>query len=119
MAQAFDGDDRCKLAHVDADEHRELGQRYGVSGFPTLKFLPSGGREPVTYNGARSEQALLEFMNEQCGTHKLSGGALSDLVRSHEKPAASLSALIYESLIFALSLGPVLAPSLGRSNSFT
>lgn len=46
-----------------------------------MKFIPSGGKEAITYQGGRTEAALLEFMNEQCGTHKLPGGALSDKVR--------------------------------------
>jgi len=28
------------IAKVDADAHKELGTRFGVSGFPTLKFFP-------------------------------------------------------------------------------
>lgn len=30
------------VAKVDADKHRDLAQRFGVSGFPTLKFFASG-----------------------------------------------------------------------------
>lgn len=91
------------MAHLDADkaENKVFAQKYGVSGFPTIKvrslsfrrprvapltpqtqFLPSGGRAPIDYSGARSEEAFLEFLNKQCGTHRLPGGLLSDLVRS-------------------------------------
>lgn len=34
---------------VDATEHKELGQRYGVKGFPTLKFFRNG--EATEYTG--------------------------------------------------------------------
>jgi hypothetical protein len=27
---------------VNADEHRSLGQRFDVKGFPTIKFFPRG-----------------------------------------------------------------------------
>jgi protein disulfide-isomerase A6 len=27
---------------VNADEHRSLGERFGVSGFPTIKYFPRG-----------------------------------------------------------------------------
>eukprot|EP00955_Chlamydomonas_euryale_P105198 365621-Chlamydomonas_euryale.AAC.10 len=27
---------------VDADAHRSLGERYGVRGFPTIKYMPRG-----------------------------------------------------------------------------
>jgi protein disulfide-isomerase A6 len=26
---------------VDADKHRDLGSRFGVSGFPTIKYFPA------------------------------------------------------------------------------
>jgi len=34
---------------VDADQHRSLGSRFGVSGFPTLKYFPKGSTEPEEY----------------------------------------------------------------------
>ena len=34
------------IAKVDADSERDLGSRYGVRGFPTLKFFPKGSTEP-------------------------------------------------------------------------
>ncbi|KWU45274.1 thioredoxin-domain-containing protein, partial [Rhodotorula sp. JG-1b] len=83
IASAFDGDDRCKVAHFDADDAaaRPLASKYGVSGFPTIKFIhpPSKGGQVEAYSGPRTEEAFLEFLNEKCGTHKLPGGLLSDL----------------------------------------
>ena len=29
-------------AQVDADAHREIGERFGVRGFPTIKFFGRG-----------------------------------------------------------------------------
>ncbi|KAM0754175.1 thioredoxin-domain-containing protein [Meredithblackwellia eburnea MCA 4105] len=79
IAGAFEGDDRCKVAHLDADasENKALAGKYGVSGFPTIKFIPSGGKPAQDYNGARSEEAFIEYLNEKCGTSKLPGGRLS------------------------------------------
>lgn len=83
VAEAFDGDDRCKVAHLNADEAtaRPITSKYGVSGFPTLKFLspPSKGSKVETYQGPRTEQAFLDFMNERCGTEKGAGGILNEL----------------------------------------
>jgi protein disulfide-isomerase A6 len=31
---------------VDADSERDLGSRFGIQGFPTLKFFPKGHTEP-------------------------------------------------------------------------
>ncbi|BGP19416.1 hypothetical protein JCM10213v2_007505 [Rhodosporidiobolus nylandii] len=40
---------------------------------------PSKGGAAENYSGPRTEQALLDFLNEKCGTHKLPGGLLGDL----------------------------------------
>ncbi|KAI5479858.1 protein disulfide-isomerase A6 [Pseudohyphozyma bogoriensis] len=110
VAMAFDGDDRCRVAHLDADngDNRPIAQEYGVSGYPTLKFIYSNGKPALTYSGARSEEALLQYLNENCGTAKLPGGRLSDLagrIPSLDKlassffgPAASRKAL-YEKAV--------------------
>ena len=34
------------LVQVDADKHKSLGERFGVRGFPTIKWFPRG--KPVT-----------------------------------------------------------------------
>lgn len=44
------------IAKVDATEEQELGQRFGVRGFPTLKLFV--GETVLDYNGDRSLQAL-------------------------------------------------------------
>merc|ERR1719199_169310 len=41
------------LAKVDATENRELGDRYGVKGFPTLKWIRGG--QASDYEGGRTE----------------------------------------------------------------
>jgi protein disulfide-isomerase A6 len=30
------------IAKVDADAHRSVGEKFGVRGFPTIKFFPRG-----------------------------------------------------------------------------
>lgn len=83
IAQQFEGDDRCQVAHFNADDAaaRPISGKYGVSGFPTIKFLapPSKGGAAEAYQGPRTEEAFLELLNDKCGTHKLPGGVLSDL----------------------------------------
>ncbi|KAI8848019.1 thioredoxin-like protein [Chytridium lagenaria] len=67
---------RCVVANLDATEAKEIGERYGVSGYPTIKFFPAGGKEPVEYSGGRSEQDFITFLNENCGTDRTVGGGL-------------------------------------------
>lgn len=46
VGAAFDSEDSVVIGKVDADSDRDLGSRYGVKGFPTLKFFPKGSTEP-------------------------------------------------------------------------
>lgn len=60
---------RIVVAKVNADEHRSLGERYGVKGFPTIKYFPRGKpatlENAVDYNGARNSDKFLEFLKEK------------------------------------------------------
>lgn len=64
-------DDRLKervvVAKADADKHRQLGETFGVQGFPTIKFVPRGKRADATspaeeYQGGRTKDDLLVFL---------------------------------------------------------
>ena len=49
------------LAKVNADDERELGEKYGVTGFPTIKWFPKGKTDPkdaLPYNGERTAEAM-------------------------------------------------------------
>jgi hypothetical protein len=37
------------VASVDAEAHRSLGSRFGITGFPIIKFFPKGATEPIPY----------------------------------------------------------------------
>jgi protein disulfide-isomerase A6 len=44
-----------------------------------MTVFPKGSlKEPVNYEKGRTEKDLVDFLNEQAGTHRLVGGALSD-----------------------------------------
>jgi protein disulfide-isomerase A6 len=51
--------------------------RYGVSGYPTLKWFAKGASEPVAFNGERALTALVDFVNTEAGTRRLASGKLS------------------------------------------
>jgi len=57
-----------KVASVDADKYKDLGGRFGVSGFPTLKWFPAGSKEGEAYNGGRTAQDIVSFINGKTGT---------------------------------------------------
>lgn len=51
-------------------QHKSLGSRFGVQGFPTLKFFPKGGdlKKPEDYNSGRTADAIVQFVNDKAGT---------------------------------------------------
>ncbi len=40
-----------RLGAVNADEHRSLGSRYGVQGFPAIKVFGTNKNSPTDYRG--------------------------------------------------------------------
>jgi len=52
------------LAKVDATEHGALGQRFGVRGYPTLKFFEGDADSPRDYTGGRSESTIISWLTK-------------------------------------------------------
>lgn len=59
--------DKVTIARVDADDHKELGRRFGVQGFPTLKWFDGKSDKPTDYNAGRDLDALSDFIIEKTG----------------------------------------------------
>jgi len=74
LAISLDGEEAVVIAKVDADSQKELGTRFGVSGYPTLKWFPRGTKEGETYNGGRTPKDFLDFINDKSGTERVVGG---------------------------------------------
>ncbi|GJP38600.1 hypothetical protein CLOM_g14044 [Closterium sp. NIES-68] len=68
LAAAFRGSIYVHIAQVDCDAHKELCSKYGVTGYPTLKWFPRNSLNPETYTGDREAEKLLEFVNEKSGS---------------------------------------------------
>jgi len=49
-----------KVGAVNADEHKSLGGRFGVRGFPTVKIFGHNKNKPEDYNGGRNAQGLVD-----------------------------------------------------------
>ena len=68
LAQAFDSaKDKVTIAKVDADAEKDLGKRFGVQGFPTLKWFDGKSDKPEDYNGGRDLESLTEFVKGKTG----------------------------------------------------
>ena len=68
LAQHFDfAKDKVVIGKVDADEHKELGRKFGVQGFPTLKWFDGKSDKPDDYDGGRDLESLSSFVSEKIG----------------------------------------------------
>lgn len=56
---------KVQIAKVDADAEKDLGRKYGVQGFPTLKFFDGKSKEPEDYSGGRDLESLQSFITEK------------------------------------------------------
>jgi protein disulfide-isomerase A6 len=78
VGKTFGNENNCIVAKVDADSEKDLGGRFGIQGFPTIKFFSKTNKEGEEYNGGRSEQDFIDFLNEKCGTNRVAGGGIND-----------------------------------------
>lgn len=57
------------IAEVNADEDKVLSERFGITGFPTLKYFPAGEKvEAIDYKEGRSAEDIINFINKEAGT---------------------------------------------------
>jgi len=85
VGESFSKQKDVVIAKVDADAHRDLGSRYGVSGFPTLKWFPAGSSQPEDYNGGRTAEDIITFINNKAGTNIRIKKAPSNVVDLDDK----------------------------------
>jgi protein disulfide-isomerase A6 len=76
LGQIFAGESEVVIAKVDATEDGELAEKFGVQGYPTLKFFPAHSNEPEDYSEAREVDALVNFINTKVGTLRAADGSL-------------------------------------------
>ncbi|KAL1302955.1 hypothetical protein AAFC00_003273 [Neodothiora populina] len=78
LATTFAGEPEVVIAKMDAESptSKATAKELGVKSYPTIKFFPKGSKEPVAYEGGRTEQAFVDYINEQTGTHRTPGGGL-------------------------------------------
>jgi protein disulfide-isomerase A6 len=58
---------KVTIAKVDADAEKALGKRFGIQGFPTLKWFDGKSDKPEDYNGGRDLESLTAFITEKTG----------------------------------------------------
>lgn len=72
------GSDGVVIAKVDADAERSLGERFGIQGFPTLKWFPKGSDKPEEYDGGRTADGVIKFINDKTGERERGPRALNE-----------------------------------------
>jgi len=78
VGKTFKADSNCVVAKVDADSEKSLGGRFGVTGFPTIKFFPKDNKAGEAYSGGRTAEDFITFLNEKCNLNRVAGGGLTE-----------------------------------------
>lgn len=63
-------DDDVLLGAVDATENTGLADRYGVAGYPTIKYFPKGSTEAEDYKGGRTADTIVPHINQKAGLNR-------------------------------------------------
>jgi len=76
LSGVFKGDSNVVIASLDADAHKDLGSKYGVTGFPTLIYFSKSDKAGDRYSGARELADLVSHVNSKAGTSRQESGRL-------------------------------------------
>ncbi|EFY85555.1 Protein disulfide-isomerase erp38 [Metarhizium acridum] len=92
LAADFVNEANVVIAKVDAEapNSKAVATKQGVSSYPTIKWFPAGSEEGESYDGARSEDDFIKFINKKAGTHRVVGGGLDRVAGT----IAALDALV-------------------------
>jgi len=72
-------EDTIVLAKVDATIETALGEKYGVRGYPTIKYFENG--EPKEYSGGRKEDDIVTWVAQNTGPAIIDASDFTDLVK--------------------------------------
>lgn len=74
--------DGIRIAKVDATENRALGDKFGVRGFPTLKFFRGG--KATEYGGGRTQDTITSWVRKRSGPPASTLGTAEEAARFTE-----------------------------------
>ena len=64
VAQEFSGM-KVVIGKIDCDKESELGQRFHITKYPTLKYIQSGELAKKEYRGSRTVDSFVDFIREK------------------------------------------------------
>jgi protein disulfide-isomerase A1 len=73
-----------KLAKVDATVEKSLGTKFGVRGYPTLKFFKSG--KPQEYKGPRDGPGIVQWLEKKTGPPAVPVNDMESFEKLKENP---------------------------------
>ncbi|ETV66397.1 protein disulfide-isomerase domain, variant [Aphanomyces astaci] len=53
---------KAKLGKVDCTVHQDLGQTYGIQGYPTIKEFGKNKKKPKDFNGGRRASEIVQYV---------------------------------------------------------
>jgi len=68
--ETFTENDDIKIIAIDATQAPKLSDDYQIEGFPTIKFFPKGSVEPEDYEGGRTADDIVKWVNDKIGTSR-------------------------------------------------
>lgn len=83
-------DPAVPLGKVDATENQALGTKYGVQGYPTIKFFVKG--EPIEFNGGRTAADIVQWAKKKTGPASI---ALADAAALTKVKADNQVVVVY------------------------
>jgi len=115
--------DVVRIGAVNADQYRELGSRFGISGFPTIKYWKMGsknGQQPNDYSGQRSYGALHNAaVREIVTTNVLTAVSRDTVVKAVDKATEHKAVILFSAktksppIFSVLSMSPHFKDKLG------
>jgi protein disulfide-isomerase A1 len=78
------------LAKVDVTENKELGERFEIKGFPTLKWFVNG--QPTEYTGGRTAPEIVNWIKKKSGP---SSQEIDDEAITHLLDTDNISVVFY------------------------
>lgn len=72
----YSDDSDVVIGSIDCDAHGDLAKKYGIQGFPTLKYF--GSEDPEDYQSGRDLKDLVGFVNEKTGLDISTDGGVTE-----------------------------------------
>jgi protein disulfide-isomerase A6 len=76
FATAFKDEPSVVVAKVDATKEAALGKRFGISGYPSIRFFPPANKKGEEQGNFADAEKFIDWMNDKAGTFRAIGGGL-------------------------------------------